>query len=209
MYTPASFKVDDLERLHELMRRYPFALLLTEQDGEIAATHLPFMIDAPRGKQGTLLAHMARANPHWKLFDGQRESLVVFTGAHAYISPSWYQSPVTVPTWNYAVVHAHGRPTIVRDKTRVRAMLEKLVAIHEAYVEPPWSTSQAGDYIGKQLDYIVAFEIEIERLEGKFKFNQNRSRADQEGVVRALSESDDPMKLAVAEIMRTQLKEQV
>lgn len=209
MYTPDAFKVDDMPRLHELMRRYPFALLLTEHDGEIAETHLPFMIDASRGKQGTLLAHMARANSHWKLFDGRREALVVFTGPHAYISPSWYESPVTVPTWNYAVVHAHGRPTIVDDKARVRAMLERLVAEHEAYVNPPWSTAQAGDYIDDQINYIVAFEMPIERLEGKFKFNQNRSRADQEGVVRALSESDDPMKLAVAEIMRAQLKERM
>lgn len=206
MYTPASFKVDDVARLHGLMRGYPFALLLTVHGGEIAATHLPFMVDAERGTQGTLLAHMARANPHWQLFDGKREALVVFTGAHTYISPSWYESPVTVPTWNYAVVHAHGRPVIVSDKVRVRAMLERLVAIHEAYVDPPWSTGQANAYVDEQLDYIVAFEIEITQLEGKFKLNQNRSRADQEGVVRALAGSYDPLKREIAELMRKQLE---
>ncbi|HKT31348.1 MAG TPA: FMN-binding negative transcriptional regulator [Gammaproteobacteria bacterium] len=206
MYTPAAFKLDDTRRLYALIRRFPFALLLTAHDGDIAATHLPFMVDEKRGKYGLLLAHMARANPHWKLFDGRRESLVVFTGPHAYISPSWYESPVTVPTWNYAVVHAHGRPAIVNDRTQVRAMLEKLVAIHEAHVHPPWSTAQAGDYIDDQINYIVAFEIEIARLEGKFKFNQNRSRADQQGVVRALSASDDPLKREVAEIMAENLK---
>ncbi|MGB9428508.1 MAG: FMN-binding negative transcriptional regulator [Gammaproteobacteria bacterium] len=206
MYTPASFKVDDAPRLHDLMRQHPFALLLTAHGDKIAATHLPFMVDAEHGTQGTLLAHMARANPHWKLFDGEHEALVVFTGAHAYISPSWYESPVTVPTWNYAVVHAHGRPVIVSDKVRVRAMLERLVAIHEAYVEPPWSTAQANAYVDEQLDYIVAFEIPIERLEGKFKLNQNRSRTDQEGVVRALSGSDDQLKREIAELMRAQLK---
>lgn len=206
MYTPQSFEETDLVRLHELMRRYPFALLLTTQNDEIAASHLPFMIDASRGKQGTLLAHMARANPHWKLFDGRRDALVVFTGPHAYISPSWYESPVTVPTWNYALVHAHGRPVIVRDKARVRAILEQLVAIHEAYVNPPWSTAQADGYIDEQLDYIVAFEIEIARFEGKFKLNQNRSRADQEGVVRVLSGADDPLKREVAELMAKNLK---
>lgn len=207
MYTPAAFKLDDSKHLHALMRRFPFALLLTAHTGGIAATHLPFMVDEKRGRYGTLLAHMARANPHWQLFDGECESLVVFTGAHTYISPSWYESPVTVPTWNYAAVHAHGRPVIVSDKAAVRAMLEKLVAIHEARVHPPWSTAQAGDYVDDQIDYIVAFEIEIERLEGKFKFNQNRSRADQQGVVRALSGSDDPLQREVAEIMRAQLKE--
>jgi len=206
MYTPVSFKLDDAPRLHALMRRYPFALLLTAHDREIAATHLPFMVDAERGQHGTLLAHMARANSHWQLFDGKRETLVVFTGAHTYISPSWYESPVTVPTWNYAVVHAHGRPVIVQDKSRIRAMLEQLVAIHETYVNPPWSTALADDYVDEQLDYIVAFEIPIEKLEGKFKLNQNRSRADQEGVVRALTGSDDPLKREVAELMAENLK---
>lgn len=207
MYTPDSFRVNDVARLHDLMQRYPFALLLTMHDGGIEATHLPFMLDSGRGPHGTLLAHMARANSHWQLFDGSREALVVFTGAYAYISPSWYESPVTVPTWNYAVVHAHGRPVIVEDKLRMRAMLERLVTKHEAHVSPPWRMTQAGDYVDQQLDYIVAFEITIERLEGKFKLNQNRSRADQEGVVRALQDSDDPLKREVAELMQQQLKE--
>jgi transcriptional regulator len=206
MYTPASFQLDDKPRLHALMRRYPFALLLTANGDEIAATHLPFMLDMERGTHGTLLAHMARANPHWQLFDGQREALVVFTGAHAYISPSWYESSVTVPTWNYAVVHAHGRPVIMHDTTRVRAVLERLVADHEAYVRPPWSTAQAGGYIDEQINYIVAFEMPIERLEGKFKLNQNRSRADQQGVVCALAASDDPLKREIASLMAENLK---
>ena len=205
MYTPDSFKVDDLAQLHALMRRYPFALLLTVHDGQLAGSHLPCMLDAGRGTHGTLLAHMARANPHWRLFDGQRETLVVFTGPHAYISPSWYENKVTVPTWNYAVVHVHGRPAIVEDKASVRAMLERLVTEHEAYIDPPWSTAQAGDYVARQLDYIVAFEMRIERLEGKFKLNQNRSRADQQGVVRALAGTDDPLKREVAELMRAHL----
>ena len=205
MYTPDTFKETNLKRLHALMRRYPFALLLTAHDGEIAATHLPFMLDAERGAHGTLLAHMARTNPHWQLLDGQRGALVVFTGPHAYISPSWYESPVTVPTWNYAVVHAYGRPIILRDKICVRAMLERLVAEHEARIDPPWSTAQADRYVDEQLDYIVAFEMTIERLKGKFKLNQNRSRNDQEGVVRALAGSDDPLKREVAELMRTHL----
>lgn len=207
MYTPPAFKLDDLPRLHALIRQHPFAPLLTAHDGGTAITHLPFMVDSKRGKYGTLIAHMARANEHWKLFDGRREALAIFTGANAYISPSWYASPVTVPTWNYAVVHAYGRPVIVPDKARVRAILEQLVAIHEAYVHPPWSTAQANDYVDDQIQYIVAFEIPLERLDGKFKFNQNRSRADQEGVVRALSKAEDPLKREVAEIMQAHLKE--
>ncbi|MGA9854822.1 MAG: FMN-binding negative transcriptional regulator [Gammaproteobacteria bacterium] len=206
MYTPDSFKVEELARLHAMLRRYPFALLLTTNAESIQATHLPFMIDAERGPQGTLLGHMARANPHWQLFDGRREALVVFTGPHAYISPSWYADKITVPTWNYVAIHAHGRPAIVEDKLRVRAMLERLVSEHEAYVNPPWSTAQADDYVQQQLDYIVAFEFEITRLEGTFKLNQNRSPADQEGVVRALGGSDDSIKREIAELMRQRLK---
>ncbi|MGH8279942.1 MAG: FMN-binding negative transcriptional regulator [Gammaproteobacteria bacterium] len=206
MYTPAAFKLDDVPRLHALIRKYPFAPLLTAHQGDIAVTHLPFMVDPARGRYGTLIAHMARANSHWKLFDGQQEALAVFTGPNAYISPSWYESPVTVPTWNYAVVHATGRPAIVSDKQRVRAILEQLVAIHEAYVHPPWRTEQAGDYINDQIQYIVAFEIPIERLEGKFKFNQNRSRKDQEGVVQALAGATNPLQRAVAELMAENLR---
>ncbi|HET7922310.1 MAG TPA: FMN-binding negative transcriptional regulator, partial [Gammaproteobacteria bacterium] len=97
MYTPRSFEERDPTRLAALMQRYPFALLLTAQADAIQATHLPFMLDPDRGQHGTLLAHMARANPHWKLFDGTHQAQVVFTGPHAYISPSWYEDPVTVP----------------------------------------------------------------------------------------------------------------
>lgn len=206
MYTPDAFKLYELARLQGMMRRYPFALLLTMNTASLDATHLPFMVDAERGPHGTLLAHMARANPHWRLFDGQREALVVFTGPHAYISPSWYADKVTVPTWNYVAIHAHGRPVIVTEKARVRAMLERLVSEHEAYVKPPWSTAQAGEYVQQQLDYIVAFEMQITRLEGKFKLNQNRSRIDQQGVVRALSGSEDPMEREIADLMRQQLE---
>jgi transcriptional regulator len=206
MYIPDSFKVDEPARLHAMMRRHPFALLLTVNADSLEATHLPFMVDAESGPQGTLLAHMARANHHWQLFDGRREALVVFTGPHAYISPSWYAEKVTVPTWNYVAIHAHGRPAIVTDMVRVRAMLERLVSEHEAYVNLPWSTAQAGDYVQQQLDYIVAFEMQITKLEGKFKLNQNRSRVDQQGVVRALSGYDDPLKRELAELMRKQLE---
>ncbi|MGH8225510.1 MAG: FMN-binding negative transcriptional regulator [Gammaproteobacteria bacterium] len=203
MYTPQTFKTNEPAQLHALMRAWPFALLLTVHEERIEATHLPFMLDVERGTQGTLIAHMARANPHWKCFDGERESLVIFTGPHAYISPSWYEKPTEVPTWNYAVVHAHGRPEIVADKSRVRAILERLVAEHEKHVHPPWSTDQAGEeYVDQQMDHIVAFEMPIERLEGKFKLSQNRSPADRAGVINALDASDRDLDRKTAKLMR-------
>ncbi len=203
MYTPQAFKMDEPAQLHALMRAWPFALLMTARENRIEATHLPFMLDADRGTQGTLIAHMARANPHWQYFDGECESLAIFTGPHAYVSPSWYEKPTEVPTWNYAVAHAYGRPAIVGDKARVRAILERLVAEHEKRVHPPWNTALAGeDYLDRQMDHIVAFEMPIDRLEGKFKLSQNRTPADRTGVINALDASDRDLDRETAALMR-------
>ncbi len=207
MYTPEAFRESDPAQLHALMRAYPFALLLTVFEGHIEATHLPFLFDAARGERGTLTAHMARANPHWRRFDGERESLVVFTGPQAYVSPSWYEKPTEVPTWNYAVVHAHGRPQVITEKARVRAMLEVLVTEHEARNPQPWCTADAGeDYINDQMNYITTFEMPIERLEGKFKLSQNRNAADRAGVIEALIRDADGPGRETARLMR-QLQE--
>lgn len=202
MYTPRAFAVDDDARLHGLMRDCPFAVLVSRNGAALDATHLPFMVDASRGPHGTLLAHMARANPHWKRFDGVQEATAIFTGPHAYVSPSWYADPHTVPTWNYAVVHAHGRPVIIDDPGRLRELLARLVDVHEAALEPAWTMDQAGPGLERQIDHIVAFEIELTRLEGKYKLNQNRSDADRRGAANALAESHDPRQRAVAALMR-------
>ena len=205
MYTPRAFEVTDAARLHALMAAYPFAVLVSAHEGTLESTHLPFMVDASRGPHGMLLGHMARANPHWRHFDGEQEATVIFTGPHAYISPSWYADPHMVPTWNYAAVHAHGSPRVIGDKVRAREVLERLVAEHEAPLDPPWTMDQAEPDIDKQLDHIVVFEIEISRVEGKSKFNQNRSRADRQGVIEALAGHDDPQRRAVAQVMQAQL----
>ena len=205
MYTPSKFRVSEHARLHALMRDYPFAALLNPHEGGTDITHLPFLLDSARGEHGVLLGHMARANPHWRHFDGKRESIVIFTGPHAYISPSWYTDPHTVPTWNYAVVHVHGRPRVIDDKSRARCVLENLVAEHETPLDPPWTMDNAEPKIGNLLDHIVVFEMEIARLEGKFKLNQNRSRADRLGVIQALDDNGNPLRRAVAEAMRATL----
>jgi transcriptional regulator len=207
MYTPTPFRVTDDVRLHELMRDHPFAALVSTDGDELQITHLPFVIDPERAEQGVLLAHMARANPHWRHFDGKREATVIFTGPHAYISPSWYADPHTVPTWNYAAVHVHGRPGIISDKSRARGVLERLVAEHEAPLNPPWTMDKTEPDVDRQLEYIVAFEMEITRLEGKFKFNQNRPHADRQGVIDTLAGNDDPLQRAVAQTMREQLEQ--
>jgi len=205
MYNPRSYRNENLEALFALMRRYNFATLFTQHGGESFATHLPFLVDPQRGAFGTLVAHMARANPHWKAFAGAAPSLVVFQGPHAYISPSWYQERVTVPTWNYAVVHAAGTPVLVEDDARLREMVMRLVDNHEAPLGHPWDVSKAEPAIVDELPGIVGFEIPIDRLEGKFKMNQNRSREDQEGVAAALEKSADPSEREIARMMRENL----
>jgi transcriptional regulator len=202
MYIPNSFREDDPALLHELMRQYNFAILVTQHEGAPFATHLPFLLDAERGPHGTLLAHMARANPQWRSFVSGQPALVVFQGPHAYISPSWYEpSAPSVPTWNYAAVHAYGVPRIMEERDALRAMLGRLVDTHEAMFERPWRMELPEDYLDHMMRAIVGFEIEIARLEGKFKLSQNRPVADQRHVVEALAASGDVLGAGVAELM--------
>src|SRR5688572_31558658 len=139
MYIPSSFRADNPAELQTLMRRHNFAILVTQQysspgsdrGGAPFATHLPFLLEAERGPRGTLLAHMARANPQWRDFAAGQEALVIFQGPHAYISPSWYEVHPSMPTWNYAAIHAYGVPRVVDDRDRLYRMLEALVDTHE------------------------------------------------------------------------------
>ncbi len=180
--------------------------MFSQTDGTSTATHIPFMVDPDRGANGTLITHMARANPHWKSWtDGQTELLIVFHGPHAYISPAWYDNQITVPTWNYAAVHVHGSPSLIHDPERLRPIVERLVDLHEEQTGRAWDVSQMESIMDVQLKAIAGFEIPIRKIEGKFKFNQNLSRADQQGVVRALESSTDPAHRAIVEIMRANL----
>jgi transcriptional regulator len=206
VYNPRSYRNESVRELHDFIRRYNFAILFTHRDGESFVTHLPFMIDDDRGPFGTLVAHMARANPHWRMFEGAAPSLVVFAGPHAYISPSWYQNQVTVPTWNYTTVHATGCAQVVEDVAALRAMVMRLVGQHEAPLGNPWDVRKAEAVMDAELQGIVGFEIPIVKLEGKFKLNQNRPVADREGVVRALEASSHPDEREVARLMREQME---
>src|SRR5579884_2986746 len=139
MYIPKAFRQDDLATLHKLMRECSFATLITQQDGTPLATHLPFILDAERGPYGTLFGHIARANSQWHTFEEGQEALVIFQGPHAYITPSWYEAKLAVPTWNYAVVHAYGVPRLIEDKTVLSGLLQTLVQTYEAGFETPWT----------------------------------------------------------------------
>jgi len=204
MYVPDLFKLDDPAVAVEVMRAHDFALLVTAPGGQPRASHLPFLLDETRGPQGTLLAHMARANPQWRDFEGQGDgdALVVFQGAHGYVSPSWYPPGNNVPTWNYLAVHAYGRPRIL-EAPAARALIERLVAAHEGGRDPSWSLAgQDEKYLAAMLRGIVAFEIPIERLEAKAKLSQNKDAQTRANVVAALEAEGGENASGVAAAMR-------
>ena len=138
MYMPKLYQEDDLATLHGLMRDYSFATLVTQHDGAPFATHLPLVLAADEGPYGTLYGHIARANPQWQDFDETQEVLVIFQGPHTYVSPSWYEVELSVPTWNYTAVHAYGTPHLVTDYDAFYALLDTLVRTHESQFARPW-----------------------------------------------------------------------
>jgi transcriptional regulator len=201
MYIPFAFRIDDAGKLAAFIRRHSFATLVTHDGAAPFASDLPMLFHRDASNHGTLVAHMARANPQWRHFAAGGEALVIFHGPHSYISPSWYDNAPAVPTWNYATVHAYGIPAIIDEHERIVSLLHELVAAHESAFEQPWPGNLPDDFREKMIQGIVAFEIPITRIEGKFKLGQNRSAADLQGVFDALSRSDDPDSRALAQLM--------
>jgi len=207
MYLPTDFKENDLEVLHAAIREHSFGTLVSTGSGGLVASHIPFLLDADRGARGTLLAHLARANGQWRGFADESEVMVIFQGPHGYVSPSWYETELVVPTWNYVAVHAYGRPHIVEDPV---VMLKRLVSTYEGQLREPWSMDVLPDeYVHGLLRGIVGFEIPIDRIEGKFKLSQNRTVADQRGAIAGLREMGTRLETEVAELMATRLSERV
>lgn len=203
MYLPQHFQVADRAWCHALIRAESFGMLAgVDEAGRPFATHLPFLLDEDRGPLGTLLGHVARANPQWRYFRPDRPVLAIFSGPHAYVSPAWYEVHPSVPTWNYVAVHAFGVPSLIEEPVRVRALLARLVRVHEAGRPDPWSFESLPEgYLAGMLKGIVAFEIPIDRLEGKAKLGQNRTAADRARVRAALEAAGDPLAAAVAALM--------
>jgi transcriptional regulator len=201
MYLPKSFREDDLDTLQAFMQQYSFATLITQHEGAPFASHVPLLLQPHDGPYGTLLGHMARANPQWRDFASGPEALVIFQGPHAYVSPSWYGVHPSVPTWNYAVVHAYGRPQVVEDSTTLYDMLHALVQTFEAPSATPWAFDVPSDYLQSMMQGIVGFTMPITRLEGKYKLSQNRSPEDQQRVTAALQAQGEALSTAVAALM--------
>jgi transcriptional regulator len=207
VYVPKEFAVADQTVLHDLMERFNFAALVTAAGGAPVATHLPFLVQRDGGAHGTLIAHMARANPQWRTFGGTTEALVIFQGEHGYVSPSWYADHPSVPTWNYLVAHAYGAPRVIEDTARVEATLRALVTRHEAGFDAPWPMDLPATYLQQMMRGIVVFEVPIARLEGKFKLSQNRPREDRRQIIAALAASAEPDQRALAAAMAAVLGE--
>ena len=191
MYLPSHFEETRTEVLHALMQAHPLGLLITLSQDGLQANPIPFLIDPDPGRFGTLRGHVARANPLWRDSRFDLESLVVFQGPQAYVSPSMYPSKAehgkVVPTWNYVAVQAHGRLRCIDDAAWLRALVGRLTQTHEAARDKPWAVEDApADYVATMLRGIVGIEIELTRLSGKWKVSQNRSADDRQGVAQGL-----------------------
>ncbi|MEC9347522.1 MAG: FMN-binding negative transcriptional regulator [Pseudomonadota bacterium] len=201
MYIPEHFRMADTAACHDLIDANDFALMVgVDGDGSPFATHLPVMLERDEGPFGMLHAHIARANPHARLF-GTAETMFVFQAAHAYVSPRWYASSPMVPTWNYTAVHAWGRPEIVDDADAVSAFMARLSARYEG--DGPWRYGDLPErYRAGMQKGIIAFRMTITRLEGKAKLSQNRNDADLAGAADGLEATGTPDGIAVARAMR-------
>ena len=205
MYVPAAFAENNPAKLYEFIRRYSFAVLTSNGPDGLIASHLPLLLDteANADHHGYLLGHMARANPQWRQVEN--DVLAVFSGPHAYVSPSWYEEDGTVPTWNYVAVHAYGIFRVVEDQETLLEILRRSVRAYENPRPEPWLFDESAPHVEKMLKMIVGFRIEITRLEGKWKLNQNHSEARRHKVMTALADRPDDDSKAIASLMRENL----
>lgn len=207
MYLPPHFEETRTKHLHGVIRAYPLGTLVLNGPDGLDANHLPFELNAEEGKHGSLLAHVARANPLWREASDGDEALVVFRAEDAYISPNWYPSKhelhQAVPTWNYRAVHVRGPIRIRDDEQFVRGVVAKLTRRHEAGTgsAQPWKmTDSTSEFIDRMLAAIVGIEVEIRTLTGKWKLGQNREERDAIGAARELRERGEQR---MADVMLT------
>jgi transcriptional regulator len=213
MYNPAHFAIEQAASLHRILQQHPLGVLVTHTAHGLDANHLPFEFDPTRGTHGTLTAHVARANPVWQQCAEGADVMVVFRAVEGYISPNWYPSKHEthrqVPTWNYEVVHAHGRLVVRDDERFVRGLVARLTRTHEANEARPWKMGDAPpDYLDAMLHAIVGLEITVTRLEGKAKLSQNKEARDRQGAVAALLDRGNaPLAQAMLSLEDTSLQQ--
>ena len=206
MYVPEPFSVPDTGEPAAFMRARPFAALISAGPAGLNATHLPTVLKMEREQPAVIECHLARANPQWKEFVGGCDALMIFGGPQGYIRPGWYPSKShngkVVPTWNYTVVHAHGRAAAIEDRDWLERHVSELSEQQEHDQPAPWATSDAPrSYFETMLRGIVGIRFEIARLEGKCKMSQNRSAVDRAGVIRGLRARDAAGDLELADLV--------
>lgn len=200
MYIPSANRIDDSRRINSFIKSHGFATVVTHGGGQLWASHLPVLFDEAGEGHGVLRSHMARANEQWRHFESGQEVLSIFHGPHAYISPSWYVMQHTVPTWNYAAVHVYGVPTIA-DTAALKEIVVDTVEKYESTMPKPWTIPLSEHEMDGMLKAIVGFTIQITRIEAKFKLGQNRSQADQDGMLCCLQKAPDSGSRELAEFI--------
>jgi transcriptional regulator len=202
VYIPEQFVVRDHAKAVGFMRANPFAILVSSTDDGPFATHLPLVI-CEDGEQITLRGHVAKANPHWRHLEREPRCMVIFHGPHAYVSPTNYETREVVPTWNYGAVHVYGNGRVFSAPGEMLRVLDELIPMFDpAYAEQWASLNEA--YRDRMLSHIVGFEIAVTQIEAKFKLSQNRTRQEQENVIRSLGEASDTTVSGTATLMREQ-----
>jgi transcriptional regulator len=204
MYTPESFRESDRRVAFELIDSYGFATLISGSAREPVVSHIPLILDRSESSRPRLLGHVARANPHWKHFDGAEPAVAIFHGPHAYVSPSWYANHPSVPTWNYAVVHVRGAPAVVGEE-ETWGILRRLIAKYEAGRSEPWNGALPPGKVEDDLKAIVGFQMPVDHLEAKFKLSQNKDEADRAGALAGLEREDSAESRALAAFTRRYL----
>ncbi len=199
MYIPQEYKEANEDKLIGFMQAHSFAVLASASNNAVRATHLPFVIEK-RDNKTFLVSHMAKANPQWKEFV-DNELLIIFQGPHGYVSPANYEKKQNVPTWNYIAVHACGKATIINEPAAAIDVLEKMIGTYEAAYYKQWQ-ELSNDYKSSMIKGIVAFEIEISRLEGKYKLSQNKTKNEQENIIKSFNASEDSTLKALAAEMK-------
>jgi transcriptional regulator len=196
MFIPTSFVMGEKTEQHQFIHDFAFGVLVSSS---LNGTHLPFVLREEEGKNGVLYTHCAKENPHWQELDNA-DVLVIFTGPHNYISPSWYKTSPAVPTWNYTAVHAYGKVSFLKDDETIDVLDDVVKSYEPALLV---SRDILTDRLKERLlPAIVGFKIEITSMQGKLKLGQQRTKADQQGVYKTLSGSQDPADLALAEYMK-------
>lgn len=205
MHVPEPFRWEDESAIAAFVERHDFATLVTPTPDELWVTHVPLVLRAAaaEGEPRRLVGHVARANPHWRAFDGERRSLAIFHGPHGYVSPSWYATAPAVPTWNYVVVHVHGRVHARHDDEFKAAMVRELSTRYESPRPRPWlADALPEEFHRRMMAGIVGLELVIERIEAKHKLGQNRSPADRVGTIDGLEREGTAEAAALAAWMR-------